>query len=98
MIGQPKAGFVPDHVGSLGLGYSRNSLRSYVKARVNEMDGVADGPRKRGKVASTGDETPILGWLSNWCLWRRGTPRDSNRFRQAWRYGQRTSVHEGLTE
>jgi len=24
--------------------------------------------------------------------------RDSNRFRQAWRYGQRTSVHEGLTE
>jgi hypothetical protein len=43
-------------------------------------------------------ETPIWGWLSNWCHWRRGTRRDSNRFRQAGRYGQRTSVHEGLTE
>ena len=56
MIGQPKAGFVPGHVGSLGLGYSRDSLRWYVKARLDEMDGVADGPRKRGEVASTGDE------------------------------------------
>jgi len=91
MIGQAKAGFVPGHVASLGLGYSRDSLRSYVKAGVNEMDGVADGPRERGEVASTGHEQHFLSW-------RRGTPRDSNRFRQAWRYGQRTSVHEGLTE
>ena len=60
MIGQPKAGFVPGHVGSLGLGYSRDSLRSYVKAGVNEMDGVADGPRERGEVASTGDEQHFL--------------------------------------
>ena len=42
MIGQPKAGCVPGHVGSLGLGYSRDSLRSYVKARLDEMDGVAE--------------------------------------------------------
>jgi len=57
VIGLSKAGFVPDHVGSPGLGYSRDSLRSSVKARLDEMDGVADGPRKRGEVASTGDES-----------------------------------------